>query len=478
MINYFDIKNKFVVYGLGISGVASLRYLAKNFPNQLIATNDNFEAISKTQENLKDQTNFKTKIKYKNPQDIVFDKDTVVVNSPGISIFNPPHPILSKALENGAMITCDVELFYQINKQHKFIAVTGTNGKSTTASLINHIQQNIDLNCNLGGNIGIACFDIPEAKSDQNYTLEISSYQIDLLHDARFEIATLNNITPDHIERYGNFENYCLSKKRIFNNQVSGDFAVINIDNKATKAIFDELNLDKKFLAQTIAISTDTIVNNGLSIIGNNIYINLFNQNFSYELYPKFLVGKHNSENIAIAFSAALCNLYKNYPSKFTEDTFKKIINIIENFTGLKHRLQFLGKIDEINFYNDSKATNADSTSFALKAFDNIFWILGGRAKTGGIESLVPFFNKIKKAYLIGEASDDFAKILDKNNVKFEKCKTLDNATKKAFIDAKESKISNKTLLLSPACASFDQWQNFEERGNYFCEIFNELKAN
>jgi len=152
------------------------------------------------------------------------------------------------------------------------------------------------------------------------------------------------------------------------------------------------------------------------------------------------------------------------------------IIEAIEKFKGLKHRNQILGKFEGINFVNDSKATNAESTKNSLLAFNNIFWILGGKAKENGINDLIPYFSKIQKAYLIGEASDEFAGVLAKHNVKFEKCFNLANAFKKAVEDAKNCSIEEKNIILSPACASFDQWKNFEERGDYFCKLFDELK--
>ena len=156
----------------------------------------------------------------------------------------------------------------------------------------------------------------------------------------------------------------------------------------------------------------------------------------------------------------------------------QKIIAAIKKFKGLRHRMQLLGNVDGINFINDSKATNAESTENALKSYENIFWILGGKQKEGGISSLQPYFNKVAKAYLIGEATEEFAKVLSKNNVEFAKCIDLKNAFNAAFLDAKKSGLKERNILLSPACASFDQWKNFEERGDYFCREFDEINKN
>lgn len=473
MLNYLNSNNTFIVYGLGISGIATIKYLVQNTNNKIIASDDNLENLNKIS---KDLEYLEKEIKFVKPQDLNFNKNTIIINSPGIPIYNPPHPILLKAISNKSAIICDIELFYYINSNHNFIAVTGTNGKSTTVSLINHILLNLGIKSNLGGNIGKACFDLDISSLKKDYVLEISSYQIDLLKNAHFKISALTNITPDHIERYGNFDNYYKSKKKIFDQQKTGDVAIINIDDEFSFKLFNQLKQDKNHKSDLIPISTRNILDKGVSFISGILYNKILGNNNHYKINPQFLVGQHNNENIAIAFASVFCNLYKNHQEKINNQNLNSIIDSIENFTGLKHRMQFLGRINNIAFYNDSKATNADAAYHALKALDNIYWILGGRSKIGGIESLSPLFSKIKKAFLIGEASDEFAKILDRYNVNYEKSFTLDNATKKAFSDAKINNSDQKNILLSPACASFDQWQNFEQRGDYFCKIFDDIK--
>jgi UDP-N-acetylmuramoylalanine--D-glutamate ligase len=458
--------NKIIVYGLGISGISTAKALnEKNF--QIFATDDSREAI---EVNAQKYPN----INFKNLEQISFDKDTVISFAPGIPLYFPkPHKILEICQKTQAKLACDIEIFYELNhKNNDFIGITGTNGKSTTTALTGYIFEKLAIASKIGGNIGIACFELPQDQTNFNYILEVSSYQLDLITNTRFNIACLLNITPDHIDRHGSFENYIASKKRIFLNQTSQDFAIVDIDNSNSLKVFEDLQNNKNFNANLVAISTKQIPQNGVAIIDKKVFVNLQNQSFEFEINP-ILKGQHNHQNIACALAITCCNLIKK--SQFTQLKIGQIIKIIEDFKGLKHRMQLIRKIDEISFINDSKATNAESTENALKAYENIFWIVGGKAKEGGIDSLEPYFSKVKKAYLIGEASDEFAKILEKNSVNYEKCQTLKNAFDKSLIDTKSSNLIEKNIILSPACASFDQWKNFEERGDFFCKLVNDI---
>lgn len=459
---------QYVVYGLGISGISTATHLAnKNF--SVIATDDNISALENfRQKTSKDFPN----IKILQPDQISFDKNSIISFSPGIPLYFPkPHPILDILTKTQAQLKCDLAIFYDLNLQNNFIGITGTNGKSTTTALIGYIFNNLNIPSQIGGNIGIPCFELPQDQQNFYYIFETSSYQLDLISNTKFNIACLTNITPDHIDRHGTFENYIKSKKRIFQNQTHDDFAIICIDNPNCKKIYLDL-IAKNHPAFMIATSTNSILENGLSIINDNVYINLANQQFEFKIQP-FIKGQHNLENISIALSTAIAYLIKN--QQFNLNNIEKIIKIIEKFSGLKHRLQNVRNIDNINFINDSKATNAESTENALKAYDNIFWILGGRAKDGGINSLVPYFSRIVKAYLIGESAEEFAKIFKNHQVDFEISKTLETAFKSSYEDCKKSDLKIKNILLSPACASFDQWKNFEERGDYFCKLANEI---
>jgi UDP-N-acetylmuramoylalanine--D-glutamate ligase len=457
---------KFVVYGLGISGISTAKTLIKkNF--QTVATDDNQRVID-------DNAQKYPELNFSNFDKIIFDSETIISFAPGIPLYFPkPHKILDICQKTQAKLACDIEIFYELNhKNNDFIGITGTNGKSTTTALTGYIFEKLAIASKIGGNIGIACFEMPQDQTNFNYILEASSYQLDLITNTRFNIACLLNITPDHIDRHGSFENYIESKKRIFLNQNSEDFAIVDVDNLNSFKVFNDLQNNKSFEANLITISTKKIPQNGVAIIDKKVFVNLENQKFEFAINP-ILKGQHNHQNIACALAITCCHLLKK--SQFTFQKIEQIIKIIEEFKGLKHRMQLIRKIDEISFVNDSKATNAESTENALKSYENIFWIVGGKAKEGGIESLEPYFSKIKKAYLIGEASDEFAKILEKNSVNYEKCQTLKNAFDKSLIDAKSSNLIEKNIILSPACASFDQWKNFEERGDYFCKLVNDI---
>jgi len=469
---------KFIVYGLGISGLAAAKALAKH-GDEVIATDDNLAGIEQAKLKLGSD---ETKIKFQNPDEISFDKNSVISFAPGIPLYAPtPHKILEICKKTGAELACDIEIFWRQNSRpstgsgtSKFIGITGTNGKSTTTALTGFILKELGVDAEVGGNIGVGCFELPAYASLQRggtaltYVFEMSSYQLDLISKTHFNIAALLNITPDHLDRHGSMNDYITAKKRIFMNQKAGDFALIDVDNENSRAVFDELKNDKNFQATLIPISTEKKYEGGVSFIKGTLQHNIAGKNFTTELKSQFLRGQHNEQNMAFAFAISYCS------GLHSEE---KIISTIKQFQGLRHRCQLLGEIDGIKFINDSKATNAESTENALKAYDKIFWILGGKAKDGGISSLAPYFKKITKAYLIGEATEDFAKLLEENSVTFEKCGDLKNAFELAFLDAKKSNDHEKNIMLSPACASFDQWKSFEQRGDFFCQMFEDLKS-
>lgn len=457
---------KYVVYGLGISGLSTAKFLAQN-GEEVIATDDNEAGIIAAAEMA--SSTFTKGIKFLRPDEIEYDADTIISFSPGIPLYFPkPHKILEIVKKTGATLACDIEIFYRKNSHNNFIGITGTNGKSTTTALSGFIFKELGIHSEIGGNIGVPCFDLPQ-QQNFSYIFETSSYQLDLLSQTHFKIAALLNITPDHIDRHGSLQGYIEAKKRIFRNQVAGDFALIDVDNENSRKVFDQLKNDKNFHATLVPISTKKIQENGVALFGGVLVNKINGVDSQIELKSEFLRGEHNDQNMAFAFAITYCHLSQ-------VGCAEKIVTTIKKFKGLRHRMQLLGEIDGIKFINDSKATNSESTENALKAYENIFWILGGKSKEGGISNLAPYFKKITKAYLIGDATEEFAKILEKNFVTFEKCGNLENAFKKAVSDAKNIGLSQKNILLSPACASFDQWKNFEQRGDYFCKLFDELQ--
>lgn len=456
---------KYVVYGLGISGLSTAKFLAQN-GEEVIATDDNEAGIAEAEASF---PSFAKKVKFLRPDEIEYDSNTIISFSPGIPLYFPKaHKILEIVKKTGATLACDIEIFYRKNSHNKFIGITGTNGKSTTTALSGFIFKELAIPSEIGGNIGVPCFDLPQ-QQNFSYIFETSSFQLDLLSQTHFKIAALLNITPDHIDRHGSLQGYIEAKKRIFRNQLEGDFALIDVDNENSRKVFEELKNDENFRATLVPISTKKIQENGVALFGGILVNKINGADSRTELKSDFLRGEHNDQNMAFAFAITYCHLAQ-------VGSEEKIVTAIKKFKGLRHRMQLLGEIDGVKFINDSKATNSESTENALKAYENIFWILGGKSKEGGISTLVPYFQKITKAYLIGDATEEFAQVLEKNSVVFEKCGDLEKAFKKAVSDAKNIGLSQKNILLSPACASFDQWKNFEQRGDYFCKLFDELQ--
>jgi len=454
---------KYVVYGLGISGISTAKFLAQTGA-EVIATDDNEKSVNDGKID---------GVKFLKSDEIEFDNQTVISFAPGIPLYHPkPHKIIEIAKKTGANLACDIEIFYRLNQKNNFIAITGTNGKSTTTALTGFVFKELGFPSEIGGNIGVPCFDLPQNQQNFSYIFETSSFQLDLLSQSHFQIAALLNITPDHIDRHGSLEGYIEAKKRVFKNQTINDFAIIDADNSNSHRVFEDLRNDQDFRAKLIPVSTLRIQDDGVSLIDGILTCKINGSNFNLNLESEFLRGKHNDQNMAFAFAITYCFIQRN---SLTIEP-QKIVEIIKKFKGLRHRMQLLGEIDGIKFINDSKATNAESTENALKAYDQIFWILGGKPKEGGIDALVSYFDKVHKAYLIGEATEQFAKVLENHKVRLEKCDNLENAFKKAFFDAKNISLSQKNILLSPACASFDQWKNFEQRGDYFCKLFDELQ--
>jgi UDP-N-acetylmuramoylalanine--D-glutamate ligase len=463
MIQVSRYRNKRVaVFGLAKSGIASIRALKEgdaevmawddneqNRTSLLASTNPDYLTLS-LEETLSHYENYPWK------------SVRALILSPGVPLTHPlPHPIVTMAKKAGCPVIGDIELLYNSCARATYIGITGTNGKSTTTSLIGHILKQCGKRTEIGGNLGTPALDLEPLAADGTYVLELSSYQLDLLEDTHFNISVLLNITPDHIDRHGTMEGYIEAKKRIFRHQGSEDTAIISIDNPHTKAVYDQLGRDNR-IGHIIPISTDTQVLGGVSVI-NGMLINGIDPSH-IETYPLGklvnLTGKHNGENIAAAFAAA-------YRHGLPAD---KIIAAIQSFSGLAHRLQYVGKKNGVAYINDSKATNAEATEKALASFDTIYWIAGGKSKEGGITSLDPYFTRLRHSFLIGDAQEEFAATLE-GKAPYTKCNDLATAFKEASLMAAKEKISGAVILLSPACASFDQWKNFEERGEAFCKM-------
>lgn len=386
------------------------------------------------------------------------DIDCLVL-SPGIPQGHPhTHPVVARARAAGCEILCDIEILTRAAPDARYIGITGTNGKSTTTALIGHILAKLEIASAIGGNIGAPALSLDALGRDGVYVLELSSYQLDLLPHAVFDVAVLLNITPDHLDRHGGMDGYVAAKRRIFDGQNGDQAAIIGIDDPHSRGIFDEVAA--RDLAAMTPISTHGTCAGGVYLRDGWIVDDrdgLAEPVIEMNALTA-LPGDHNAQNVATAYAAVTAILNDR-----TAETRAGIAAAIESFPGLAHRQELLGARDGVRFVNDSKATNAEATAHALAAYDNIFWIAGGIAKDGGIDALAPLFGRIRHAFLIGEAAAEFAATLQGHVPA-----TLAGDMATALNQANEMAEGDAVILLSPACASFDQYPSFEARGEAF----------
>ena len=386
--------------------------------------------------------------------------------SPGVPHTYPePHPIARLARDSGCAIIGDMELLFRSSQEASYLGVTGTNGKSTTTALIGHILKQNNIETRVGGNIGSPVLALEPLPKDGYYVLEMSSYQLELTPSATFNIAVLLNISADHLDRHGGMAGYIAAKKQIFANQTSSNIAVIGIDDPHSESIYTSLKSEG--LQQIIPISSMRRVKSGAYVLNGMLFDNLDGQNREVlDLRGiSALPGVHNWQNAAAAYAA----------TKAAGADEDRIIEGLRTYPGLPHRQELIAVIDGISYINDSKATNAEATARALACYDMICWIAGGRTKGDSLDLVKPYADRIVMACLIGEAVETFAKELP-GSIVVDRCGTLDVAVQRARQCAlQENKNGNVVVLLSPACASFDQFKNFEERGNAFRHLVEAL---
>ncbi|TAN54858.1 MAG: UDP-N-acetylmuramoyl-L-alanine--D-glutamate ligase [Rhodospirillales bacterium] len=390
----------------------------------------------------------------------------ILVWSPGIPHTWPrPHPIAEMARKAGRPILCDIDLLLRARSEASYVAITGTNGKSTTTSLIGHIFKRAGRKVAIGGNLGTPALDLAPLDRTGTYVLELSSYQLELVPSAGFGVAVMLNITPDHLGRHGGMDGYVAAKRRIFEHQPPPATAIVGIDDEHGRQICTEL---KALARKVVPISSQTQVAGGVHAADGLLVDDRQGLNESViDLNSvRTLPGRHNWQNAAAAYAAATASGLDQ----------GAIVEAIRTFPGLAHRQEFVGIKDGIRFVNDSKATNADAAEKALVCYDAIYWIAGGQAKEGGIDSLVQHFPRIRHAFLIGEAAPAFARTLE-GKVAFTQCGDLATATKAAHAMALRDGIDGAVVLLSPACASWDQFKSFEERGDRFRDLVAGLPA-
>ncbi|AIB10967.1 UDP-N-acetylmuramoyl-L-alanyl-D-glutamate synthetase [Azospirillum argentinense] len=394
---------------------------------------------------------------------------TTIVWSPGIPHTHPkPHPVALRARAANIELVCDIELLARSERDSAYIGITGTNGKSTTTTLIGHVMEAAGRRIAVGGNLGTPALTFPSVGAGGSYVLEMSSYQLELTYSITFDVAVLLNITPDHLTRHGGMDGYVAAKKLIFHRQTKPRTAVIGVDDPICRAIWEELKAKGDQVIWPVS---------ALGPVAGGVYAAdgwLVDDTFGaaervaeLAAFPA-LLGTHNWQNAAAAYAAC----------KAAGVPTPAIVAAMTTFPGLAHRQQLVRTIDGVRFVNDSKATNADATEKALATFDPIYWILGGQAKETGLDGLEAYAPRVRHAFLIGEASDRFAAWLEANKVPHTRCGTLDVAVNAAAELALAEALPGACVLLSPACASWDQFANFEKRGEAFADAVNRLEGN
>ena len=384
-----------------------------------------------------------------------------LVLSPGAPLTHPkPHWTVDKAKAAGVEIIGDIELFARAlartpeKVRPKVIAITGTNGKSTTTALIGWVLKQAGMKVAVGGNIGIGVLALPAPAEVGVYVIEVSSYQLDLTVSFAPDVAILTNITPDHLDRHGGMEGYVAAKAQIFGSQVPGSVALVGTDEPAGRAIISDLRAREDRSVAEIRTGKAILPISGSTLVADAGVLQIYDTEIDLS-GAKSLPGRHNGQNAAFAYAAARAI---DLPHEATLDG-------LLTFPGLAHRMEEVGRIGAVRFINDSKATNADAARQALSSYDRSFWIAGGRAKAGGIDDLHDLFPRVMEAFLIGEAAGPFAARLGDTPHRI----SGDMATAvKAAYEAAAATGREEVVLLSPAAASFDQFPDFEVRGEAF----------
>jgi len=456
--------HKVAVLGLGRSGVAAAKSLAAGGAIAL-CWDDSVEARQKAEAEGLTLCDLS--------RDAGWDGVVALIVSPGIAHLYPePNPIIQKAWDLGVTIDNDIGLFFrsfatedwhQYNVIPRVVAVTGSNGKSTTSALIHHILQDTGKRVQLAGNIGRGVLDLPPAGDGEIVVLELSSYQIDLARALSPDIAVFLNLSPDHLDRHGGLGGYFAAKRRLFA-EGGPDRSVIGVDENEGRFLANQMREKADGGEPVISISSGRkLSGRDWSVFARKGFLAEWRkgrQVASVDLRAiAGLPGAHNHQNACAAY--AVCRSLGMGP--------KAIEKSLASFSGLPHRSQMLGQVAGVRYVNDSKATNADSAAKALQAFGNIRWIAGGLGKDGGIKSLVPYLGAVSKAYLIGHSAEDFA--LQLGQTPYEICRDMKTAVARAAAQAE----AGDTVLLAPAAASFDQYPNFEKRGDDFSHLVRAL---
>lgn len=450
-----ELENKNVlILGLGVSGVSTVKALNKLGANIIISD-------SKKEDELKDFLKsielYSVKL-FLGTNDVPLDDIDLIVKSPGIPL---DIPIIEKAKKLNIEVITDIELAYRIIPKNKFIAITGTNGKTTTTTLMGEILKKAGYSCHITGNIGVGIlWEAVNSKKEDIFVIEASSFQLESIDKFKPKVSAIINITPDHINWHKTYENYINSKKKVFKNQDKTDFTVLNYDDEVLRNTKDNIN------SNIIWFSLNSKLNNGVYIDGKDIVISHYGKIVKVMPWKEIKIpGKHNLENalssIAIGWAMGI--------------DVEDMADVLRSFEGVEHRIEYVTSIEGVKFYNDSKGTNSDASIKAIEALEPpLIVIAGGKDKGTDFDDFIKSFKgKVKALILLGETKDKIKETAIKygfNNIYI--VGSMNEAVNKSF------KIGNSgdTVLLSPACASWDMYESFEERGKDFKEAVYNLK--
>lgn len=438
---------KVAVMGLGIAGLATVRALLESGA-EVLAWDDNAESRTAVE---------KEGAAIADLMAIDWSDVACLVLSPGIPhTFPKPHPVADAARNAGVEIICDVELLGRAQPEAAYIGITGTNGKSTTTALVGHILEAAGKDIEVGGNLGPPVLGMRPLGAGGIYVLELSSYQLERMSSITFDVAALLNISADHLDRHGGMEGYVAAKRRIFAGMGVDGTAVVGIDDETSAAEAERLD------GTVVRVSANAVPDGGVGIDGTRLFDGA--EKVMDLAGIMTLPGSHNRQNAAAAY--AICR---------AAGVEREIIAAaIATFPGLPHRQELVATSGGVAWVNDSKATNTDATAKALGSYERIYWIAGGQAKDGGFAALDPWLDRVAHAYLIGEAAQPMADWLG-TRVPHEISEVLDTAVSAAAAQSKGE--DDAVVLLSPACASFDQFRNFGERGDAFRDLARQAVA-
>ena len=396
-----------------------------------------------------------------------WDRVDRLVLSPGIPLHHPrPHAAVGRAQDAGVAVVGDVELLVENQPQRPIVGITGTNGKSTTTSLVGALLRDAGSGAQVGGNIGLPVLDLWPTPEQDIYVLELSSYQLDLTEHLSCRVAVILNLSADHLDRHGGLAGYVRAKRRILRNQKANDWAVIGVDDDHGQALFDELAAAGE--RRLLPVAVGRTLPHGVYVEGGQLYDALDQAARGIvDLRPiASLRGAHNWQNAAAAYGVA--RALGVAPASAAAG--------LRRFQGLAHRMEAVATLAGVQFVNDSKATNPEAAARALASFERIYWIAGGRPKESGLDPLLPWLDRVRHAFLIGEAAAAFAEALSAR-IPCTRSGDLASAVAQAAAAARADRDGRAVVLLSPACASFDQFADFEARGDAFKALVAALAA-